>query len=160
MKVHDSLLRKPLEIVNVFLLFVMTVVVAVEVFLRYVLNTGITWSFEFVAYCYVWLVFLGSVTAIDENAHIAFGLAVNSLPTQLKRVVLCLGDVLTMFFIGIMTVYGFQHVMKTAGIFKSRVMQIPMSWVYLVFPISGFLMFIEMIRVLLRHAKADGRGEK
>ena len=160
MKVHDLLLRRPLEIVNVFLLFVMTLVVAVEVFLRYVLGSGITWSFEFVAYCYVWLVFLGSVTAIDEDAHIAFGVVVNRLPTPLKRFVLCLGDLLTMFFIGIMAVYGFQHVMKTAGIFKSRIMLIPMSWVYLIFPISGCLMFIEMIRVFLKHLKADGKGEK
>jgi TRAP-type C4-dicarboxylate transport system permease small subunit len=48
----------------------MVALVSISVVLRYFFSTGILWSEEFVRYAYIWLIFLGSVTAIKQNAHI------------------------------------------------------------------------------------------
>jgi TRAP-type transport system small permease protein len=139
-----------LEIFNCLLLFSMVILVSISVTLRYVFRTGLIWSEELVRYAYIWLIFLGSVTAIKLNAHIGLDLVVERLPLRIKIVVMCLGDLLVMGFVVIQTVYGCSLILKAGGT-PSAVMRIPMGWIYIVFPLSGVLMIIEMIHVLRRH---------
>jgi hypothetical protein len=47
--------------------FTMTVVVAVQVFFRYVLNQSLFWSEELARYLLVWLSFLGASVAYRDN---------------------------------------------------------------------------------------------
>lgn len=128
----------------------MVVLVSLSVTLRYVFRTGVTWSEEFVRYAYIWLIFLGSVTAIKLKAHIGLELVVERLPLKIKIIVMCLGDLLVMFFLVIQTVYGFSLILKAGGT-PSAIMRIPMGWIYIIFPLSGVLMMIEMIHVLRKH---------
>jgi TRAP-type C4-dicarboxylate transport system permease small subunit len=128
----------------------MVALVSMSVILRYVFRTGVIWSEEFVRYAYIWLIFLGSVTAIKLNAHIALGLVVERLPLKIKIIVMCLGDLLVMLFLVIQSVYGFSLILKAGGT-PSAVMRIPMGWIYIIFPLSGILMIIEMVRVLRKH---------
>ena len=128
----------------------MVVLVSITVVLRYVFRTGITWSEEFVRYAYVWLIFLGSVTAIKLNAHIGLELVVERLPLKIRIIVQCLGDLLVMGFVVVQTVYGFSLILKAGGAL-SAVTRIPMGWIYVVFPLSGVLMMIEMVHVLRKH---------
>jgi TRAP-type C4-dicarboxylate transport system permease small subunit len=128
----------------------MVILVSLSVTLRYVFRTGLIWPEEFVRYAYIWLIFLGSVTAIKLNAHIALGLVVERLPLKIKIIVMCLGDLLVMLFLVIQSVYGFSLILKAGGT-PSAVMRIPMGWIYIIFPLSGILMIIEMVRVLRKH---------
>lgn len=151
----DFLLKHWLEIITCFLLFLMVVLVAIAVILRYIFHTGLVWSEEFVRYAYVWLIFLGSVIAMKQNAHIGLDVAVRRLPCKIRTIVVCFGDLLVMFFLVVLTVYGFDHVRITSHHFVSPVMRIPMPWVYFVFPISGILMLIHMSKTLRRHWKGN-----
>jgi len=128
----------------------MVFLVSLSVTLRYVFRTGLMWPEEFVRYAYIWLIFLGSVTAIKLNAHIGLELVVERLPLKIKRIVTCLGDLLVMGFVVIQIVYGFSLIVKAGGT-PSAVMRIRMGWIYIVFPLSGVLMMIEMIHVLRKH---------
>ena len=128
----------------------MVFLVSLSVTLRYVFRTGLIWPEEFVRYAYIWLIFLGSVTAIKLNAHIGLELVVERLPLKIKRIVTCLGDLLVMGFVVIQIVYGISLIVKAGGT-PSAVMRIPMGWIYIVFPLSGVLMMIEMIHVLRKH---------
>jgi TRAP-type C4-dicarboxylate transport system permease small subunit len=146
-------LKHWLEILTVSLLVFMVLLVGLSVTLRYVFNTGFVWSSELVAYNYFWVIFLGSVIAIKENAHIGMNIFVNRLPLKTKIVVRCFGDLLVMFFLIVLIVHSCELISKTTMF--SLVMKIPMSWVYLVFPLSGILMFIEMVKVLIKHWKEE-----
>jgi TRAP-type C4-dicarboxylate transport system permease small subunit len=145
-----------LEFITCSLLFSMVALVSISVVLRYIFSTGILWSEEFVRYAYIWLIFLGSVTAIKQNAHIGLDIVTKRLPLKLKCFIYCLGDALVMFFLLIQIIYGFDLILKTQGMLSST-MRLPMSWVYYVFPLSGILMQIEMLRLFYRHLKM---GEK
>ena len=147
------LLKNWLEILTVILLVFMVLLVGLSVTLRYVFNTGFVWSSELVAYTYFWVIFLGSAIAIKKNAHIGMNIFVNRLPPKARIVMLCLGDLLVMFFLIVLIVYSCELISKTTMI--SLVMKIPMSWVYLVFPLSGILMFIEMLKVIIKHVKGE-----
>jgi TRAP-type C4-dicarboxylate transport system permease small subunit len=133
----------------------MVVLVSVQVVLRYIFGTGIIWAEEFVRYAYVWLIFFGSVIAIRQNAHIGLDLVTEKLPLKPRRAIYCLGDVLIMFFLLIQTIYGLDIIIKTKGMLSST-LRMPMSWVYYVFPLSGILMLIEMLRLLHRHWNLEG----
>jgi TRAP-type C4-dicarboxylate transport system permease small subunit len=139
-----------LESVTCFLLVLMVVLVSTSVALRYVFNTGIVWSEELIRYAYIWLIFLGSVTAIQQNAHIGLDIFTDALPLSLRRWVYCVGDVLVMVFLLVQTYYGVVLILKTQGML-SATMRIPMSWVYWIFPLSGALMLFEMLKQLGRH---------
>jgi len=144
-----------LEIITGILLLFMVLAVSVSVVLRYIFNSGIFGSSAAVGYAYVWLIFLGSVIAMKKNAHIALDVVLKILPPKMMIAVKCSGDLLVMFFLLIMIVYGFKLVVQTAGVFYSPAMRFPMYLVYLIFPISGFLMFIEMIRSFWKHLHGE-----
>ena len=144
-----------LESITCFLLFLMVVLVSISVTLRYVFSTGLVWSEELVRYTYIWLIFLGSVTAIRQNAHIGLDLLTEALPLPLRRWVYCVGDVLVMAFLLVQTYYGVVLILKTQGML-SATMRIPMAWVYWIFPLSGVLMVVQMLRQLQRHWTSGG----
>ncbi len=144
-----------LEMFTCLLLLAMVVLVSMQVMLRYIFGTGVFWAEEFVRYAYIWLIFFGSVIAIRQNAHIGLDLVTEKLPLKPRRVIYCLGDVLIMFFLLIQTIYGLDIIIKTKGMLSST-LRMPMSWVYYVFPLSGILMLIEMLRLLHKHWNLEG----
>ena len=58
------------KILLILLLSSLSIISALQVFLRYVLNESLTWSFEFVNYEFVWLVCLGMGLVFGQNKHI------------------------------------------------------------------------------------------
>ena len=140
------------EIFTVVLLSIMVAIVGMNVVLRYVFRTGVIWSEEFVRYAYVWVIFLGSVTAVRDNGHINFDLIVSRLSRKTARIVLCAGDLLVIVFQVILVVYGVQMIFLTDGM-TSPVMHASMPLVYLIFPLSGLLMILAMLKLFHDHWK-------
>lgn len=69
-----------------FILFT-TVLVIMNVFLRYFLNTGIVWSEEVATGSFVWSVFVGSAAAYRNGALLGVDLLVQKLPKTLCTIV-------------------------------------------------------------------------
>lgn len=69
-----------------FILFT-TVLVIMNVFLRYFLNTGIVWSEEVATGCFVWSVFVGSAAAYRNGALLGVDILVNRLPGILSKLI-------------------------------------------------------------------------
>lgn len=65
---------------------VMVTMVFGNVALRYGFNSGITISEELSRYCFVWLTFIGGITALRENAHLGMDSVVRRLPMMGKKV--------------------------------------------------------------------------
>lgn len=69
-----------------FILFT-TVLVIMNVFLRYFLNTGIVWSEEVATGSFVWSVFIGSAAAYKNGALLGVDLLVKKFPKPLYKLV-------------------------------------------------------------------------
>lgn len=67
-------------------LVVTTVLVITNVFMRYVLNSGIVWSEEVATGCFVWTIFLGSAAAYKNGALIGVDTLVKRFPKSLYNV--------------------------------------------------------------------------
>src|SRR4029453_15815750 len=59
--------------------------VAVGVFSRYVLQNTFRWYDEIARLCFVWMIFLGAVVAVERRAHFPLHLLVDRLGPRLRR---------------------------------------------------------------------------
>jgi len=63
----------------------MSVLVFLNVVLRYFFDSGITWSEEMSRFLFVWMVFLGAIAALKERMHLAVDIVINRLSPGLKK---------------------------------------------------------------------------
>jgi TRAP-type C4-dicarboxylate transport system permease small subunit len=74
-----------LEVLIALALALMVVLVFGNVVLRYGFNSGITVSEELSRWCFVWLTFIGGVTAMREHSHLGMDSVVSKLPVWGKK---------------------------------------------------------------------------
>lgn len=75
------------EIVAACFLIATVVLVVINVFLRYVMNTGIVWSEEVATGCFVWTVFIGAAACYKRKGHVGVDILVNMMPPTVQKVV-------------------------------------------------------------------------
>jgi TRAP-type C4-dicarboxylate transport system permease small subunit len=80
--------------------------VFVNVAMRYLLNTGLTWSEEVAVNLFVWVIFLGAVLAGLEGLHIKVDLLTSKLPRGLQKVCLVVSALCVLFAMGVLIVGG------------------------------------------------------
>lgn len=96
----DTLIDRYCRFINLLIalaLAVMVVLVFGNVVLRYAFNSGIAVSEELSRWLFVWITFLGAVSAIKENAHLGTDMLVSRLPVAGKKVCMVLGQVLMLY---------------------------------------------------------------
>ncbi|MET0125088.1 TRAP transporter small permease [Pseudomonas caspiana] len=97
MKRIVGLYFKLLKLLIVLCMIAMLVLVFGNVVLRYAFNSGISVSEELSRWLFVWMIFLGSLVALKERAHMGFDSLVRRLPAGGKRFCLVVGHVLMLY---------------------------------------------------------------
>jgi len=139
-------LRSVLYWFSVAAMSVMLVVIFAQVVSRYLFNWTPEWSEELARYLFVWVVFLGSALIMGEAGH----LAVQFVPNHFKGT--AVGNVLKIVIN--LSGYVFILLLLVQGAKMTQVMtfqispglEIPMSWVYSVIPLSAVLMLLYLAR--------------
>lgn len=152
-------LRSVLYWFSVAAMSVMLVVIFAQVVSRYLFNWTPEWSEELARYLFVWVVFLGSALIMGESGH----LAVQFVPNHFKgtaagkalQVVINLSGYV---FILLLLVQG-TKMMQVMTFQISPGLEIPMSWVYSVIPISAVLMLLYLVKDTVRIVR-DFSGPK
>ena len=96
----DRVLRgytRVLDVLSGICLAVMVVLVFGNVVLRYAFNSGISVSEELSRWFFVWMIFLGSLVALKERAHMGLDSLVRRLSPTGKRVCLVIGHLLMLY---------------------------------------------------------------
>lgn len=101
------------EIVASGFIIVTTLLVLMNVFLRYIMDTGIYWSEEVATICFVWFVFLGSSVAYRKNAHLGVDLLVKKLPDKLRKTVEIIVDLILLIINAYIFYLSIKYVGKT-----------------------------------------------
>jgi TRAP-type C4-dicarboxylate transport system permease small subunit len=144
---------------SVVAMSVMLVIIFAQVVTRYLFGYTPEWSEELARFLFVWVVFLGSALIMGESGH----LAVQFLPDKFKGT--ALGTVLDIVinacgyvFIGLLLTQGWK--MTSIMTFqRAPGLDIPMSWVYVIIPVSCVLMLLYLFRETLRiFRNISGRG--
>ena len=127
---------------------VMVVVVAAQVFCRYVLNHSLFWSEELARYLLVWLTFLGATVAYHRRAHPSIDMLQSRVAPSVAHGMTIAGYLVALLFFGVLAVYGFQfaHFVRAQ---ISPALQIPKWTVMVVLPLSGAILCLHTAALLL-----------
>lgn len=129
MKRSLDLLYHLLDWILVLLLAGMTVMVFLNVVLRYGFGKGLDVSDEMSRFFFVWLIFLGAIPAMRKNMHMGFDLLVTIASPGVRRVLLTIanGLVLAVCLLILTGTLMQWHVNATN---VAPVTRMPMIWVF------------------------------
>jgi TRAP-type C4-dicarboxylate transport system permease small subunit len=96
-------------------LVLMTVLIAAQVFWRYILNDSIQWTEPASVMIMGWFIFLGAAVGIREGYHLSFDVMLYVLPEKAKLFLYSISDLVVGCFGLGMIWYGWILAVKTAG---------------------------------------------
>ena len=138
------LIRKTSEIVIVFLFGLLVAVVFYQVVARYVFNDPPSWTEELARYCQVWIILLTSSICIRKGSHLSVDYFGHRIGAAAKRKLNIVMSALIVLYILVVIIFGWR--MMVVGQYQlSPALQVKMSFVYVIFPLSGFLMLLEAL---------------
>ncbi|AGB42404.1 TRAP-type C4-dicarboxylate transport system, small permease component [Halobacteroides halobius DSM 5150] len=125
----------------IFITITIMIVVNLNVFSRYVLNNSLGWASEASRFLFIWLTFLGAVLAYEKDEHIGLDLVIDLIPSEkVKTIVRLIADLGVLLVIAVLIKTGITVVQFTSN--TSPALQIPMSRVYAIVPVSTIFMFL------------------
>ena len=130
------------------LMAAMVVIIAAQVWYRFVLNDPLSWSEEAGRYLFVWISFMGAAAGVRYQVHLGIDLMDKLLSPALYRWVVVLVNLIIQIFLLIIIYWGF----KILGVIKfqeSASMHISMIYPYMAVPVGAIFMFINSVRVLV-----------
>ena len=144
-----------------FLLLASTLVLFVNVFLRYVFHSSTTWAEEAIRYAIIWVTFVGSSICARKGSHVGIDLFAQVMPPIGKKIVLALGQIISAIFMGFCTIYGWQMfmLMMSTGQ-KSPAMLMPMAIVYFAMPLGFLLTTVQFIAAAVRAIRSTPEEEE
>lgn len=142
------------------LLPAMVVLIFSNVFMRYVLNSGIPWSEEVSIVIVVWFTFISLALGVKHRLHISLCLLPDRISPRTDFVLAKITDLATLFVGFIMVRYGWILVQFTSRSILPAT-EFPASVMYFPLVLSGILVTYEGFMNLLGLDKGDaGMDEK
>ena len=135
--------------------FSMAVIVAVQVFFRYVLNHSLFWSEELARYLLVWLTFLGASVAYRRKVHPGIDVVFARMPASTQRIFAILVHLLSIALFGVMIFFGvkFSYFVRLQ---ISPALYLPKWIIFSIIPISGLILLVHGLAFLFSELKGVG----
>lgn len=147
----NYIIHKVVEIIIVLFCLCMVIVVACNVFARYILKVGIIWAEELSVTMFVWVVFLGAYYALSKKAHLALNFLVKKMPIKTRIIDKWVVIILVSAFLVALSIGGLKFVANTIRLQqKTPLMGISAAWRYACIPVSSILMLLEIVGIVVR----------
>jgi len=147
------------ESIVVVLMAMMSVLIGVQIFMRYVMGASLSWSEELSRYFFIWATYVGIAYAVRKDAHIRVTMATDLLSPKGQAAMRILTHVIFGAFALFVMYQGWFMVEKTFRFGqKSASLGVPMGIIYLA-PFTGFLLVVlRLIQAILVDLRAAGQG--
>ncbi len=136
-----ALAIRGVEYLVIGLVGALAILVAVEVFFRYVLNASISWYDEFAGYLLVWVTFWGAVLALDRGRHIGFETLVERFSIPVQRLTMTIVYLLLIALQVVLIYYGWMLTTQLTGE-TAITLPVPIGVIYMVIPAAGAMMLL------------------
>lgn len=136
------------------LLVAMVVLIFSNVFMRYVLNSGIPWSEEVSIVIVVWFTFISLALGVKHRLHISLCLLPERISPRTDFILARLTDLVTLFLGYTMIRYGWILVLFTSRSILPAT-EFPASVMYFPLVLSGILVLYEGVMNLFGLEKDD-----
>ena len=148
------------RVLCVALLALMSIIIVVQVFFRYVLQNSLQWSEEIARYMFIWLIYIGISYGVKMDKHIAVDAVYSFLPKKAKPFYALIGYVIFLVFAIIVVYYGVLVTANIAGSGQiSNGAHVPMQYVYVAPVVGMVLTIIRLVQRLVIMGKAIKAGE-
>ena len=149
---------RALDLSMTIILGLMAILVAVNVFSRFVLNSSIYWGDELALVLFVWLTFLGAAVGVREKAHYTFHYFLDRMKGKALKRYMLIGDGLSMIAILILLYYS-AYVTLRIEAWIMPAMEISRSLVYGAAPAGCLFMLYYLIERMIMGLRSDpGEG--
>ncbi|MDO4614676.1 MAG: TRAP transporter small permease [Lachnospiraceae bacterium] len=139
-------LFKILEWFAMICMVILTIVVFVDVVLRYIFNQGFAWSQEVATLMLVWFSLIGMAIGVLERIHISIEMFTVKLPAKAISIIESIDHLLIAAFGGGMIYYGIT-IMNLTKKSTLPATKLPSSVLYVILPVSGLLVLLNAILV-------------
>ncbi|MDQ0297969.1 TRAP-type C4-dicarboxylate transport system permease small subunit [Salibacterium salarium] len=143
------------EVLLVAFSVVMVVVIAMQVFMRYVVGDSLSWSEELARFCFIWLVYIGISYGVKKQRHIKVDAMLILFKQKGKIVMNMIANIIFLIFAVVVIYYGQSVALRILELGQeSPALHIPMGIVYLATPVGMGLTAIRLIQQLIKQCKA------
>jgi TRAP-type C4-dicarboxylate transport system permease small subunit len=95
-------IERTINAMIIVLLMLMTIVIFYQVVLRYVFHGANIWAEEFARYSFIWIVMLGSSSAIRRFQHIRIDFLVQCFPGNVQKIISLCNYLMILVFLGVL----------------------------------------------------------
>jgi len=127
---------------------VMTVIIIIQVFMRYLFLYSLSWSEEVARYLMIWVSFLGASLALKYGFHIGVEFIINRIPEEIRGWVNLMAKIGILIFLIYFTIGGFR-VSWAVRDQDSPALLFSMAYAYLAAPVGGLFMIIQLLNLLV-----------
>ena len=137
-----------------------TLLIFVQVVMRYVFNNSLSWSEELARYLFIYDVMIGAAIAIRRNSHLQIDILINLMKPKVRTILTIIATLAGMVFMVFLLSYSITLV-QTGARTMSAGLGIPMSIPYSCMPVGIVLMLLTSIEVLFKNISAlRGAGKE
>ena len=140
----------------VWTMAIMTVLVFLQVVMRYVFSNSLSWSEEMARFIFLWLSWIGASYAVKERIHFRVEMFANMIHGTARKYFECLILIIWFIFSLFLTSYGTELLLflHDSGQF-SAAMEIPMTLPYASVPVGCGLMSIRLLIEIYKIFRGD-----
>lgn len=159
------LLFKALEWFAMICMVILTIIVFIDVILRYIFKQGFAWTQEVATLMLVWFSLIGMAIGVLEKIHISIEMFTSKLPKKAISVLESIDHILMAVFGGLMVYYGIV-IMNMTKLSTMPATKLPSAVLYVILPLSGILVLLNAILVaakrdshILRDTSKSGKED-
>jgi len=124
-----NIISKIIDVIMMIALGVMSIIVFVNVILRYIFESGISWSVELSQILFLVLVFFGAIQAYKENTHIQVDVLITKLPKVWQKILAVVSNVIVLYILYVLF-RGSVQLVDENTVMTTPILGIPQSYIY------------------------------
>jgi len=135
-----------IEGICAILMVALAVVVFIQVFNRFVLQTPLAWSEDLAMLLYQWVVFVGAALGVKRMRHFGIELVVRQFPEHWRCRIELVTPLVMLAVAVVMVVQG--YILLTLNVNRTyATMDLSYTWAFLPIPLSGVLIIVYLIQL-------------
>ena len=134
-----DLITKLLNVITGASFIAMVALTFMQVLMRYVFKSPLTWSEELVSYLFAWASLLGACLVTGERGHMNIPVVLEKMPASTQKALAILAELIAFIFSVVILVFGGIQIAKlTMGQMTSS-LGVPVGIFYVLMPAAGIL---------------------
>ena len=146
------------ETICVILMSVMTIIIFIQVVMRYLMHNSLSWSEELTRYMLIWSTFLGATCVYYHGGNIAITAVQGLLPEKGRSVLKTLVHLICLVLFVVLTVYGFRYTQKLGK--NATSLPVKMRWIFICVPVSTCVMAWHALVLMLENVLGGTRDRE